>query len=204
MLSLFATRFSARTAYTMLVPCLWLCVVALALVGCRESQAAVPQALSGISLTNRDGTVLGDGEWAGRPLLLNFMFTSCPSVCPRQTEQLAELRAALPESVRKEVRFLSVTVDPENDSPSELDAFARRHGAALDGWFFARAEMAATDQLTKRLAVFDAAPSPAPANHTTAVYLFDRLGRLIQRYGGLPLDVPRLSKEIVAVYELKP
>lgn len=205
MLSPFISRPNARTALILLIACVSPCVVSLVVSGCRESQAAAPpQVFSGIPLTNRDGTALHDGEWAGRVLLLNFMFTSCPSVCPRQTEQLAKLRGALPASVRDEVRFLSITVDPENDSPLELDAFARRHGAAQEGWFFARADRAGTDQLTARLAVFEAAPSPTPANHNTAVYLFDRLGRLVQRYSGSPLDLARLSKEVVSVHELKP
>jgi protein SCO1/2 len=178
----------------------------LAVTACaREPAAVTPSAFEGIALTNQDGLGLGPSDLAGKVLLVNFMFTSCSMVCPRQTRALLEIRNALPTAVRAEVRFLSVSVDPENDEPDALKRFARAHGADLPGWSFVRADEAGTERLARRMAVFDASADAAtgPAAHTTALYLFDKKGALAQRYSGSPIDVPRLSREVAALQMLR-
>ena len=131
------------------------------------------------------------------------MFTSCPVVCPKQTEALAEVRAALPEAVRERVRFVSVSVDPENDTPRALKRFARAHHADERGWSFVRSDPAGTERLTSRLAAFEPGAA-APSAHGTSLYLFDRGGRLVQRYRGAPLDVSHLARELTFLDDLKP
>jgi protein SCO1/2 len=111
---------------------------------------------------------------------------------------LSNVQQRLSAALRKRVRFLSLSVDPENDTPGALKSFAIANGADLSGWSFVRASLDDTHALTTELAAFDArAPGPAaPSGHTTATYLFDGHGRLMQRYAGIPLDVPRLAREI--------
>jgi protein SCO1/2 len=141
----------------------------------------------------------------GGPLLLNFMFTSCAVVCPRQTRDLAAVRSALPGPVRERVRFLSISVDPENDGPSELKRFAVANDASFDGWIFASASAEDTERITARMAAFDpdAGARPAPSSHTTALFLFDGRGRLMQRYQGARIDVDRVAREIVSLDTLE-
>lgn len=163
-----------------------------------------PQVLSGISLTNQDGAALGPSELSGRVLLLNLMFTSCPSVCPAQTKALAHVRAELPEAVRERVRFVSVSVDPEHDDAPALKRFAQAHGVDGVGWQFTRTDAESTELLGSRLAAFAPEGAPLPAGHSTAIYLFDRGGRLVQRYRGAPIEVDHLVRELLALDDLKP
>ncbi len=80
------------------------------------------------------------GQAASRALLLgkvsiaNFMFTSCPDVCPLLTEQLAGVRKQLPQGAA--LGFVSFSVDPEHDTPAKLQAFAAAHGADQADWHF--------------------------------------------------------------------
>ena len=172
--------------------------------GCqREKPAPLPPAFEGISLVDQDGAALSGSSVSNRPLLVSFMFTSCPTVCPEQTEALAQVRDALPPEVRESVRFVSVSVDPENDTPGALKQFALAHHADDEGWSFVRSDVAGTQLLTTRLAALDPAGS-APSAHNTSLYLFDRGGRLVQRYRGAPLDVPHLARELVVLDDLKP
>lgn len=163
-----------------------------------------PQVLSGISLTNQAGSTLGAAELSGNVVLLNLMFTSCPSVCPAQTRALTEVRAQLPEAVRERTRFVSVSVDPANDDIPALKRFAVAYGADQPGWHFVRTNAASTELLGARLAAFAPNTAPKPAEHGTALYLFDRGGRLVQRYRGAPIEVSHLAREISALDELKP
>jgi len=166
--------------------------------GCRSAHAAklADDPLGGVTLVTQEGRPFEPREYRGKTLVLSFFFTSCPSVCPKQTRVLGDARRALPADVRERVEFLSVSVDPENDTPEALRRFAREHAAGLD-FTFARASDEETRALTKRLAVFDARRpgGDEPAGHTTAIYLFDARGRLMQRYGG-GTEAPRLALEI--------
>ncbi len=185
----------------------------LALLACGRSErsSSEPAREEGRALSAFDGVVLHDqrghelrrDELLGKALLVNFMFTSCATVCPSQTRDLAELSRSLPESTREQIRFLSISVDPENDTPEALARFAREHGADRAFWSFAVAAPEQTQKLVTSLGAFDARePAPTPASHTTSAYLFDPSGRLVQRYAGLPLDRARLAREIEQVDRL--
>jgi protein SCO1/2 len=178
----------------------------LGLPACSREQGALPPALVGIPLTDQNGNTLGANEFAGHALLVNFMFTSCSAVCGRQTTALKAVRDALPQGVRDRVRFVSISVDPENDDAADLKRFATRHGADVRGWSFVRSDELNTQQLTLRMAAFEPGTGarPPPSAHTLGLYLFDREGRLVQRYAGSPIDVARLSRELVALDDLKP
>lgn len=85
------------------------------------------------SLTNRDGAPFGSNELSGRPYLAAFMFTRCPSVCPRLTERMAEI-ATRAKAEGRVLDFVSISVDPEHDSPPVLTEFAKKHGALAPNW----------------------------------------------------------------------
>jgi protein SCO1/2 len=145
---------------------------------------------------DQNGHTLDASSLSSSPLLLSFMFTRCPTVCPKQTRALVELRAALPESVRERVRFLSVSVDPDYDNPKTLREFAQAHNATGAGWSFLVGSNQHTATLTRRLAGFDPrTTNPSPGDHSTATYLFNRRGQVLQRYGA-PLDVARIAAEL--------
>jgi protein SCO1/2 len=182
-----------------------LAVVACASLGCgRKGRRGEQQALGVVTrlgtaaLTDQEGRTLKLAEFHGKLLVLSFFFTSCPTVCPVQTQALSNVQRRLSAALRQRVRFLSLSVDPENDTPEALKSFAMANGADLSGWSFVRASLDDTHALTTELAAFDprAEGPSAPSGHTMATYLFDGRGRLMQRYAGSPLDVPRLAREI--------
>ncbi len=170
----------------------------------REPEAIQHGVFQGISFVDQNGAPVEVSALSEQALVVSFMFTSCPVVCPRHTKGLVETRAALPAAVRDRIRFVSVSVDPDNDTPQALKAFAQAHGADEPGWSFVRADAASTQRLTARLAAFEPGVAPTPSAHGTTLYLFDRGGRLVQRYRGAPLDVSHLARELVALDELKP
>lgn len=65
---------------------------------------------------------------AGGPVLLNFIFTSCPAVCPVMSATFARVQDLL-AAERPPVRLVSVSIDPDFDTPARLQDYAARHGA---------------------------------------------------------------------------
>jgi protein SCO1/2 len=154
--------------------------------------------LAAAALTDQDGRALSFADFAGKTVIFSVFFSSCPTVCPRDTQALSEVQRQLSPALKQRVRFVSLSVDPENDTPEAMRRFALVNGADLSGWSFVRANADTTRALSQELAAF-ARPSPAqvePAGHTTAVYLFDGSTHLMQRYAGSPLDVLRLVHEV--------
>jgi protein SCO1/2 len=85
-----------------------------------------------------------DGE---APLFLNFIFTSCSSICPVMSAVFAEVQRQLaPE--RAPLRMLSISIDPLNDSPAALRAYARKHGAGPH-WRFLTGDVRDIDAVQK-------------------------------------------------------
>jgi protein SCO1/2 len=68
----------------------------------------------------------------GRPVVLSFIFTSCTTVCPMLTANLAQLQRRLGPA-RAQVHLVSISIDPEFDTPARLHEYAQRFGAG-PGW----------------------------------------------------------------------
>ena len=98
------------------------------------SSAMVNYRTPAISLTREDGrTVLLARELDdGRPVLLNFIFTSCPSICPLASQTFAEFQRRLGADAAA-VHLLSISIDPEQDTPARLLEYARKFHAR-PGW----------------------------------------------------------------------
>lgn len=90
-------------------------------------------ALTLVDASGREVSLAGllDG---GKPLMLNFIFTSCTTICPVQTATFSQVQAALGE-LQNQVRMVSISIDPEQDTPARLSAYAAKFHAGLQ-WRF--------------------------------------------------------------------
>ncbi len=158
---------------------------------------AQPTPLQGVQLLDQQTRPVAPASLRGRLVLLHFVFTGCSTTCPLQVKELVDVHQALAPAVREAVRFLSVSVDPMNDTPASMAAFARRMGADLPGWRFATGAPAQVDVLIERMRALDIRKAkPAPEDHRTTLFLFDGRGELLQHYSGVPVDRARLVREI--------
>jgi protein SCO1 len=116
----------------------------------------------------------------GRISVVDFIFTSCPDVCPLLTEQVNELRRQLPDDAA--LAFVAISVDPEHDTPDRLRAFAKQHGALADNvWFLTGPLDSVKDVVThgfKQAMDLQAVREGQPRNvlHGTHFVLVDRAG----------------------------
>ncbi len=94
--------------------------------------------LPGFSLLNQQDQTLTSLDLRGQVVLVNFIFTRCPDVCPLLSARMAWLRRNLPAQALggHPIVLVSITVDPEWDRVPQLAAYAERWGAQLPGWQF--------------------------------------------------------------------
>jgi protein SCO1/2 len=167
-----------------------------------RSDTSSSSAVHGDALVDQRGEPFAMEQLRGETVVLNFIFTHCPGICPLQTQALRRVAAALPEPVRERVHFVSVSVDPERDTPSELAAFATKHAVDEERWTFVTGRAQELRALGESYAA-QALPSGAgPLDHRTEIRLINAAGQLMQTYAGNPIDEPRLAREIQTVDEL--
>lgn len=97
-------------------------------------------------LTDHRGRRFGNDQLQGKLWAANFMFTSCPDVCPRLTQQMAGLRKRL-DPHADEIHFVSFSVDPDTDTPEVLAKYAKQRGADFDNWFFLTGDLTAVKRV---------------------------------------------------------
>jgi len=152
-------------------------------------------------LFDTSGTAVNLSDYRGRVVLLAFIFTSCPGVCPKISGQMAALQEQLKLAgvLREKAFLLSVTVDPETDSAGVLSDYARKYGADPSGWRFLRDErerlakvLSAYDEWTRKLVAGD-------IDHPARVYLIDGQGRIREIYSLSFFDERQARLDILAL-----
>lgn len=91
--------------------------------------------LPAFSLVDQAGRPFSNQDLKGKVFVVDFFFTTCQSICPRLTKAMRSLQQRF-ERENVPVRLLSITVDPENDTPKKLMAYAEKYGADLERWTF--------------------------------------------------------------------
>lgn len=167
------------------------------------------------SLIDSSGQPLSQAQLAGGVWIADFIFTRCPGVCPVLSAQMAKLQHALPPEGADAVRLVSFSVDPANDTPDALRAYAERFGAQQGRWLFVTGERDALHALIGQgfhLAVAERAPSENTdgeglITHSDRFVLIDRDLQIRGYYHGtdqesvqkLLQDLKELNSESVSV-----
>jgi protein SCO1/2 len=99
---------------------------------------AIGDALPAFRLTDSSGRSVTPADLRGKVIAINFIYTRCPlpDVCPRLSANFAALQRRFADRVGRDLLLLSVTVDPDYDTPAVLADYARRWAARSDGWLF--------------------------------------------------------------------
>jgi protein SCO1 len=106
-----------------------------------------------VTLLNQDGEMvrLRSLTDAGKPVILDFIFTTCTTICPLLSAGLSNLRSELGERASR-VQIISITIDPEHDRPERLKEYGSRFNAG-EGWTFLTGSR---DEIGRVLKAFDA------------------------------------------------
>jgi protein SCO1/2 len=86
------------------------------------------------SLTERSGKTITNNDLLGKIWVADFIFTTCPSSCPLVTANMVKLQKAV--AADPQVQLVTFTVDPQDDTPPVLAAYAKSYGADPNRWWF--------------------------------------------------------------------
>lgn len=165
------------------------------------SQQAIGQTVGDYELIDRYGaTVNLRSDYAGRPLVISMIFTSCHHVCPATTKHLAKAVESAREALGTD-SFDVVTIgfDVANDSPQAMAAFARRQSVDVENWKFLSASSETITEISNDLG-FIFFPTPRGFDHVNQSSVIDRHGVVYSQVYGVTFELPWLVeplKEIV-------
>lgn len=159
-------------------------------------------AVPDFSLTEQHGKPYGLAALKGKTWIANFMYTSCKDTCPLQTAALAKLQDALPKNDLW--RLVSVSVDPDHDTPEILTRYAARFGADTKRWFFLTGDKKAIYRLAQQGFRLSAVPASGVENdqsgivlHSSRLVLVDDRGRIRGYYDSQDAEaVKRLERDM--------
>jgi cytochrome oxidase Cu insertion factor (SCO1/SenC/PrrC family) len=100
-------------------------------------------------------------------VLVNFVFTQCGDACPLITAKLVQVKRELGEAFGRDLRFISISIDPQHDRPQDLAKFARKFDAVHPEWLFVTGEPASVDAVVKKLGAY----TPDLEDHSTAIII---------------------------------
>lgn len=171
-----------------------------------ESKGELPVygRLGGFRLTNQFDALVRDKDLAGRPLLVDIIFTRCAGPCLRMTQVMSKVEEQL--AADHPLRFLSLTADPAHDQPDVLKRFAQRFGADGERWWFLTGEKQVIYDLAQKdlkLTVVEEKKEKVPVEdqfiHSTKFALIDAKGRVRGYFEG---DDPSVVEEVIQAIHL--
>lgn len=121
-----------------------------------------------------------------RVVLINVIYTDCADACPLITRKINEVREALGDEFERRVHFISISSDPERDSPQALKTFAQENDADAPNWTFLSGDKANVDFVLGRLGQL----SETPEGHSTLLIAGDVANK---RWSKIRPDAPPVA-----------
>lgn len=146
-------------------------------------------------LKDQNGDLFDSAKLAGRPYAVCFFFANCPTICRDLNKRVETLNEQLKST---DIQFISITVDPEHDSPEVLNRYAADFGAQPERWAFLTGQRYQIEQVGKQnfQVVID------KEHHIDNILLVDKWGRYRDRFKwDDPFDTKRflrVAKELAA------
>ena len=170
--------------------------------GLVQSRAAPAEHLPGIgpapefTLTTQAGKRLSLSDFRGKVVAVTFIYTSCADTCPLLTAKMVGLQNRLAAGFGPRAFFLSITVDPQRDTPEVLRRYAVAHGANLVGWAFLTGTPSEIREVARRYGVYYRKTPGGDVDHTFLTSVVDQAGILRVQYLGVRFDADELLRDI--------
>jgi protein SCO1/2 len=164
-----------------------------------DQQLPTIGAAPNFALISQDGAPVELRDFRGKVVVVTFIYTFCPDICPMLTAKMADVQDDLGRDFGAKIAFISITVDPERDTPAVLKEYAQAYGANLAGWTFLTGSPPAILDVTHRYGVFVSKTTDGGVDHTLLTSLVDPRGMLRVQYLGVRFDPDEFRRDILSL-----
>jgi protein SCO1 len=151
------------------------------------------------ALTSQDNERVTLRDFRGKVVAVTFIYTSCPDTCPLLTMKMAQVQDELGARFGTKVAFVSITVDPERDTPEVLKQYVEAFEADPAGWAFLTGPPAAIRDVVRRYGGFTSRTAGGDVAHTFLTSLVDPSGVLRVQYLGVRFDSEEFRRDLLSL-----
>ena len=161
---------------------------------------AVGSPVPDFTLTDESGAAVSLSQFTGKIVAINFIYTRCPlpDYCPRMVSQFRALRDRFAAEVGRDLVLLTISFDPQYDTPERLREYAARHGAAGPGWLFLTGDISQIERVCATFGVQYWAEEGL-ITHSLQTAVIDRHGHLAASVEGKDFTSKQLGDLIESV-----
>lgn len=159
---------------------------------------AVVIPINDFTLVDQNSREFQFSKLTGRVVVVAFAYTTCPDVCPLITAALRRVQSGLTPDESKRVFLLTVTTDPEIDSPKVLAGYGKRYGADSSNWSFLTGNQLALEKVWKNFGVGVKRKARGLVDHTPLTAVVDRQGKMRVAYVGPAPDAKMILQDVRA------
>ena len=140
--------------------------------------------LPAITLIDQNGRHVILSSLKGNPVVVDFIYTSCPGPCLLLTQKMARLAAGLASQVGSRFTMLSITVDPEHDGPAQLSGYIKAQGIDTKSWLFLTGSPVNIDRLLTDFQLRRRRDPDGSVEHISGVFILGPDGHELREYDG--------------------
>lgn len=150
----------------------------------------------------QEGKQIEFKDLQGEPLVVVMIYTSCRTACPRLVADMRGIEAVVAEKETKGIKYVLVSIDPKNDTPEKLKAFAKENGMDGPQWLFLQGTEDGVRDFANILAVKYKEISPMDFSHSNIISVFDKKGVMQYQKEGLGLENQEIISSIIETSKL--
>jgi protein SCO1/2 len=163
-----------------------------------SARLAVIQKTADFALVDQAGKAVRLTDFKGQVVLVGFVFTTCNGSCPATTHRMVMVQEELKRRGRwnKDIRLVSITLDPARDTPEKLQAYMRLYDIDPAGWSFLTGP---AEKVNAVIAAWDMWARPAAngqLDHPSRIFLVDHQGQVREIYNLDFFRVPWVVEDI--------
>ena len=173
--------------------------IVYSMVNGKEVADTVYPKMIDFSYFNQDSLVVKSSDMKGKIWIADFFFTSCPTICPKMTEQMKRLNG-MTKDINEQIQYISFSINPKYDTPEQLRKYIQVHKIKAKNWQFFTGNEARTHDLgINNFQIFAGQDASAAGGyaHTGAFALVDKEGYVRGVYLGTdPKEVNKLEIDL--------
>ncbi len=151
------------------------------------------------TLTSQDGTPVTLAALRGKIVAVSFIYTACPDICPLLTQKMVQVQDELGPDFGAKVAFVSITLDPERDTPEVLMDYAQFWGAKPSGWSFLTGSPEVVLAVAQRYGGYVSKNKDGSVDHTQLTSIVDADGAMRVQYLGARFDPEEFRRDLLSL-----
>jgi protein SCO1/2 len=203
---MYSIRAAASIGTSLSLTVLVILVSAGTLMGCRQQAQDIggrggfamrdaSDCLPDITLIDQHGRKVSLASLKGKPVLFDFIYTTCPGPCLLLTQRMKRIASQLGPKLGTDARIVSLTVNPEHDRPKQLLAYANEWHADVNGWLFLTGTPKQIEDVMARFKLFRQREADGTIDHVLEFFLVDANGHTLFQYMGEKVEPEQVAKD---------